>query len=226
MSMTRGKLKMILFCLVIFTAMTASLRVWADRADTLYKEGLDLEGKGSRDFAVFKYLAIVRDYPRSKWADAALFKIAEFYYENRDYFNAKENFEGLVRSYPESNFVKMSRQYLESIAEIYGKTGSEGAIKKIISGIENLKNEQKWDEALGECDKLSALSPLPDEYKTRLAEYYKACGDAYVKDEAWGKAKIAYEKVMKITPDDAEALNQLYEINKLLKKRYKLRKLR
>jgi len=213
----RGKPRSALAYLILLTIVLCPFRTWADQADLLYKEGLRLEEKGQRDFAVFKYFAITRNYPNSKWADEALFKIAVFYYENKDYFNAKESFEKLIKQYPQSGFAAESKQYLGNIAGMFRKSDFESGVKKVISDIENLKSEGKWDDIATECDKLSALEGLPDEYNTKLLEYYKLCADAYLKNEELGKAKIVYEKVIKITPDDTEVLNRLYEINKLLK---------
>ena len=195
----------------------ASCLAWADQADILYKEGLVLEKEGKGDFAVFKYFSITRNYSNSRWADEALFKIAVFYYENKDYFNARENFEALINKYPQSALTKESKTYLEKIAAGSRKSDIESSIRYILSNIENFKSEEKWDDMLSECDKLAAFEPLPDEYNARLIEYYKTCGNAYLKNDALGKAKVVYEKLIKLTPDDSEILNTLYEINQLLK---------
>jgi len=212
----RTKLKIILSFAAILVVILVPLRLRADQADALYREGLELEKKGQGDFAVFKYSTIIRSYPGSKWADASLFKVGEFYFVNKDYFNARENFEKLITQYPKSSYAESAGQYLENIAGMSKKSDLESAIKKILSNIEELKNEQNWDEMLRECDKLSAFEPLPKEYQTKLIEYYKTCGDAFKNSESWDNAKVAYEKIMKITPEDTEALNQLYEINKLI----------
>lgn len=214
----RTKLKIILFFAAILAIVIVPLRLWADRADVLYKEGLELEKKGQGDFAVFKYSTIIRSYPGSKWVDASLFKVGEFYFVNKDYFNAKENFEKLITQHPKSGYIESAMQYLENIGSVSKKGDLKGAMQEILSDIEKLKNEQNWDEMLRECDKLSAFEPLSDECRAKLIEYYKVCGDAFKNSESWDMAKITYEKIMKIAPDDTEALNQLYEINKLINK--------
>lgn len=213
----RNKLRSALSCLIFITVVITPVVTRADQADQLYKEGLALEKKGQRDFAFFKYFTIIRNHPNSKWADASLFKIAEFYYENRDYFNARETFERLIKQYPKSGFAAESKQYLDNMSGMFKTSDLENSIKSIIGNIENFKNEQKWDDMAAECDKLSAFEPLPAEYKAKIVEYYKICGDAYIKNEQLGKARAAYEKVIKVTPDDIEVLNRLYEINNLLK---------
>mgnify|MGYP001620103730 CR=1 FL=1 len=213
----RTKLKIILSFAAILAIIMVPLRLRADQADVLYREGRELEKKGQGDFAVFKYSTIIRSYPGSKWADASLFKVGEFYFVNKDYFNARENFEKLITQYPKSSYAESARQYLENIAGMSRRSDLESAIKKILSDIEELKNEHNWGDMLRECDKLLAFEPLPNEYRAKLIEYYKTCGDVFISRESWNEAKVAYERIMKIAPDDTEALNQLYEINKLLK---------
>ncbi len=203
--------------MLIFAITMTSALARADQADILYKEGLLLEKRGQRDFAVFKYFSIIRNYPNSRWADEALFKIAEFYYQNKDYFNARGSFEAVITKYPQSAFAKEAKVYLERIAAMSHKSDIESSIKYIMSNIENLKSEEKWDDMLNECDKLSAFEPLSDDYNAKLIGYYKVCGNAYLKEDALGKAKVVYEKLIKLTPDDSEVLNTLYEINRLLK---------
>lgn len=207
---------LLFYCLI--AVITAAPRLlWADQAGVLYKEGLELEKNGKKDFAVFKYFTITRNYPNSRWADEALFKIAEFYYENKDYFNARETFEKFIGQYPKSPLAKEAKAYLEGIAIISHKSDIESDIRYILSAIETLKSRERWDDMADECDKLSAFQPLPADYEAKLIEYYKMCGNAYLKEDALGKAKVIYEKLIKIAPDDTEILNTLYEINRLLK---------
>ncbi|MBU4376985.1 MAG: tetratricopeptide repeat protein [Candidatus Omnitrophica bacterium] len=204
------------YCLVV-AIIFAPQFLWADQADILYKEGLDLEKGGKRDFAVFRFFTITRNYPNSRWADEALFKIAEFYYENKDYFNARETFEKFIDQYPRSPLAEKAKAYLEEITVVSHKSDIESSIRYVLSNIETFKSEEKWGDMEDECDKLSAFQPLSADYKAKLIEYYKMCGSAYLKEDALGKAKVVYEKLIKIAPDDTEVLNTLYEINRLLK---------
>lgn len=188
----------------------------ADSADSLYKKALELEKSGQKDFAVFRYLSITRNYPNSKRADDAFFKLGEYYYQNYDYFNAKRSFEDLLHKHPRSPFIDKSKQYLKSILDLYETSKTESEINKLISDIEILKTKKNWDDIIAECAKIENFSPLPSKYEDRLIEYYKLCGDEYLKTDELQKAKEAYEKIIKIAPGDREILNKLYEINKLL----------
>ena len=82
--------------------------------------------------------------------------------------------------------------------------------------MEILKTKKKWDDIIAECAKIEAFSPLPSKYEKGLIEYYKLCGNEYLKTDELQKAKKAYEKIIKITPSDREILNKLDEINKIL----------
>ena len=188
----------------------------ADSADSLYKDALELEKRGQKDFAVLKYLSIARNHPGSKRADDAFFKIGEYYYQNYDYFNARRSFEGLLRKYPQSPFADKSKRYLKSISDLYKAGKTESEINELISNIEILKAKKKWDDMVTECAKVENFSPLSPKYERKLIEFYKLCGNAYLKADKLQKAKKVYEKIIKIMPSDREILNKLYEINKLL----------
>jgi tetratricopeptide (TPR) repeat protein len=49
-----------------------------------------------------------------------------------------------------------------------------------------------------------------------MLECYNQCGSAYLNDGKLEKAKTVYEKIVRLTPEDKEAVNKLYEVNKLL----------
>jgi len=188
----------------------------AESANSLYRDALRLEKKGQKDFAALRYLAITRNYPGSKWADDAFFKIGEYYYQNYDYFNAKKSFEDLLRKHPRSPFADKSKRYLKNILDLYKVGKIESAINELISNIEILKAKKKWDDMVTECAKVENFSPLSPKYERKLIEFYKLCGNAYLKTDNLQKAREVYEKIIKIMPSDREILNKLYEINKLL----------
>lgn len=213
----RNKLYLLICCFLVIATTAAPGTLLADEADILYKEGLALEKSGKRDFALFRYFTITRNYPNSKRADDALLKTGEFYYDNKDYFNAKETFEELIKKHPQSPHSIEANAYLEKIAVMSRKSDIESGIRHIISGMETLKREERLDDLEDECDKLSAFQPLSADYNAELIKYYKICANAYLENKILGKAKVVYEKLIKIAPDDTDALNALYEINRLLK---------
>jgi tetratricopeptide (TPR) repeat protein len=60
--------------------------------------------------AVVIYQQIVDDYPRSKYADAALYRIFSYYYALGLYETAKEKLKFLADNYPASPYIKIAEQ--------------------------------------------------------------------------------------------------------------------
>lgn len=60
--------------------------------------------------AVVIYQNIVDNYPESKYADAALYRIFSYYYALGLYETAKDNLKLLINQYPESPYIKIAEQ--------------------------------------------------------------------------------------------------------------------
>jgi tetratricopeptide (TPR) repeat protein len=60
--------------------------------------------------AVLIYQNIVDDYPQSKYADAALYRIFSYYYALGLYETAKEKLKLLIDNYPASPYIKIAEQ--------------------------------------------------------------------------------------------------------------------
>lgn len=60
--------------------------------------------------AVSIYQTIVDKYPKSAYADAALYRIYSYYFALGLYNTADKNFERLKKDYPESPYIKMAAQ--------------------------------------------------------------------------------------------------------------------
>jgi tetratricopeptide (TPR) repeat protein len=64
--------------------------------------------------AIVIYQNIVDDYPKSKYADAALYRIFSYYYALGLYDTATEKLKLLTENYPDSPYIKVANQNLES----------------------------------------------------------------------------------------------------------------
>ena len=64
--------------------------------------------------AIVIYQNIVDNYPKSKYADAALYRIFSYYYALGLYDTAKEKLKQLTENYPDSPYIKVADQNLES----------------------------------------------------------------------------------------------------------------
>ena len=89
---------------------------------------LDAVLKENGQEAVVIYQNIVDNYPKSKYADAALYRIFSYYYALGLYDTSREKLKQLKESYPESPYINIANQNLSSLesAEVEEKeTGKD-----------------------------------------------------------------------------------------------------
>ncbi|OIO34890.1 MAG: hypothetical protein AUJ70_00065 [Candidatus Omnitrophica bacterium CG1_02_40_15] len=78
------------------------------------------------DFALMEFRSVIRDFPKSPLARKSVFAIAEYYYDNKMYYDAIKDFTGYVKSYPDSKANVFAKAYLlKIIEEIAGPTLEE-----------------------------------------------------------------------------------------------------
>lgn len=76
---------------------------------------LDAVLKENGQEAVVIYQDIVDNYPKSKYADAALYRIFSYYYALGLYDTSKEKLKQLKESYPESPYINIANQNLSAL---------------------------------------------------------------------------------------------------------------
>ena len=76
---------------------------------------LDAVLKENGQEAVVIYQKIVDNYPKSKYADAALYRIFSYYYALGLYDTAREKLKQLKESYPESPYISIADQNLSAL---------------------------------------------------------------------------------------------------------------
>jgi outer membrane protein assembly factor BamD (BamD/ComL family) len=88
------------------------------------------------DFALMEFRGIVRDYPKSLFAQKALFAVAEYCYDNKIYYEALDNFREYLNKYPGSKSGVFAKAYLLKITQDI-KDPSQDEKK----AFENIKND-------------------------------------------------------------------------------------
>ena len=73
--------------------------------------------KKQPDFALMEFRGVVRDFPKSPLAQRSIFAIAEYYYDNKMYYDAIKDFTGYVKNYPNSKANVFAKAYLLKIIE-------------------------------------------------------------------------------------------------------------
>lgn len=83
----------------------------------LFYQGVRLSRSGRVDFAFMNFDRLLREFPRSKYSEDALFSVGEYYFIIKDYRQAKDNFIKFISLYPESKTRLFAFAYLIKIAE-------------------------------------------------------------------------------------------------------------
>ncbi|RKY94953.1 MAG: hypothetical protein DRQ13_07650 [Ignavibacteriae bacterium] len=80
---------------------------YSDDPSVMFLEGV-LTENGQK--AVVIYQKVVDEYPESKYADAALYRIYSYYYALGLYESATEKLNKLITDYPNSSYIKIAKQ--------------------------------------------------------------------------------------------------------------------
>jgi len=88
----------------------------------LFLEGV-LTDDGEK--ALITYSKILDKYPKSKYADAALYRIFSYYYAAGEYYNAKKCLEDLKKDYPTSPYIKIAERDIPEADQTAVSEGQE-----------------------------------------------------------------------------------------------------
>lgn len=107
-----------IFYILLFSVFVlfSTQDLFAD-AGARYSEALKFAKQKKPDFALMEFRSIIRDYPKSKYAQKAIFAIAEYSYDNKIYQDALTNFIGYINNYNDPKAVIFAKAYLIKIME-------------------------------------------------------------------------------------------------------------
>lgn len=88
----------------------------------LFLEGV-LTDDGEK--ALITYSKILDKYPKSKYADAALYRIFSYYYAAGEYYNAKKCLGDLKKDYPTSPYIKIAERDIPEADQTAVSEGKE-----------------------------------------------------------------------------------------------------
>jgi len=132
---------------------------------------LDSVLKENGQEAIIIYQDIVDNYPKSKYADAALYRIFSYYYALGLYESAREKLKQLKSSYPTSPYIQVAEQNL-SLLE---KTDDKEAVTQIEETKPKTEENYKFTIQAGAFTNLENANKLISEFEgsgiyTQLAE--------------------------------------------------------
>ena len=239
-------MKKLIFAIVIITIITgcAYYNTFFN-AEQYFKsaqnESLSADGKPSRSAvqnynkAMKKCGIILTDYKEGKWADDALFMLAQcLYYKQKNYLQAKQKFEEVIKFYPDSEFAQRSHIY---IARCDRELDKDAAYKKLRDYLVTGTSKK----FLVEATLLLAEYYLKDEIYSQAEYYYNKIIDNYPKsdiyEDAYFSLGLLYHKnkhydqsseifndFLKIRTDKKNKLDARYYIifNDLLQEKYEI----
>lgn len=143
-------------------------------------------GKAQYEEAIKRASKVLTFYPKSRWADDALFLIGKAYFNLGEYVKAKRKFEELEASFPQSKLVDESRFYV-SLCQYH-----LGEQIEAISSLKSLLESKKTD-------------------KKRKGEVSFRIGEIYFQNQEHARAITYFEKTLnEFDPDTLSAIAQFH----------------
>jgi len=120
--------KKLLFIIIISAISFSSYQAYAGSAAFFYEEGIRAAKSGNLDKAFMSFRALIREHPKSKLKEKALFGLGEYYFHIVDYYDASLMFTRLINDYPNSKSRIFCLAYLLEIAK---KQQNQDLIEKL-----------------------------------------------------------------------------------------------
>ena len=122
----------------------SAVGAWALSARSLYLRGKARLEDGKSDLALMYFREVIRDYPRSRYADEAHFLVARYYHETRNYFQADRELRAHLTDYADSPYRK---QVLEMLGDME-VLGLEAKALKAMEHAEYRVAKVLWQDVL------------------------------------------------------------------------------
>ncbi len=140
-------------------ALCASRTACAGEDALLNKRAVKAARSGDLDFAFMNYRSILLRYPRSPFAQQALFAKGEYYYSLPDFPQARLVFEEYVKKYPESEAKMFALVYLMKIALADQDQATADELSR------ELINLKQVSLVFRDFKEYSFLSPMNNQYR-------------------------------------------------------------
>lgn len=148
------------FIICVIVISLAGTTAFASSQGRLYSKAVHFAKREQRDFAYMQYNQLLRDFPKTKFREQALFATGEYYYRELNLKQAKKAFEAFLEEFPESEGRIYGLAYMLGLAVEGGdETLIEDLEKKII-------HQQQVSLVFRDKKEVAYLSPLHQEYKT------------------------------------------------------------
>ncbi|MBU1913353.1 MAG: outer membrane protein assembly factor BamD [Candidatus Omnitrophica bacterium] len=134
-------------------------------ARTKYDAAIGYIKKKQPDFALMEFRSLLREFPKSLFAQKSSLAIAEYYYDNKMYNDAIKSFTGYVKNYPDSKAGIFAKAYLLKIIEEIKDPAWEE--KRLFEDIQKDFFSKPLFLLFKEYKETSYKSPLQNKFKIR-----------------------------------------------------------
>ncbi len=177
-----------------------------------------IDNEETREEALERFRAIVKNYPEGEYAQSSLFQIARIYYDRKDYGEAITVYKQIVEDY--GNSARLDVAYFElAIAQRDGGMGEESVSNFIKVG----KGSSLYFKAVQEASQLlismkeydRALEILNEglviaEDDNERSRYFYLQGKALLGKESYAEAILRFNEVLSLTNDPQIVESGLY----------------
>src|SRR3989339_542410 len=198
------------FVVIIFILWTLLPFAYADDKE-VYKEGIKYLEAENNDLAFLKFNHIVEIYINSKYRDEALFRVGEYYFNSKNFIQAKRRLKEHKGSYAESIYKDKVEVLLKEIElfelkreadKFYDKRAWEAALSLYEKVLSLDKDNSAVQKKINTCKKSRA-------YETSKLLVQK--GDALLQEKQFEKASKLYSQALKADSSNNSAKEKLSE---------------
>ena len=148
------------FIILILISVWLGSAGFSPGAARVYSKAVKFAKAGQSHFAFMYYNKLLRNYPKSKYRDRALFATGEYYFQISSLKEAETAFRALLDEYPDSKEKLYALAYLLNLALKNKDTSSVQDLEKQIIDL------QQVSFVFRESKKVAHRSPLYQNYKT------------------------------------------------------------
>lgn len=202
-------------------------------AEALYQQGKVYEIQEFYNDGIKSWQALVSNYPKSKRAPEAMFKISDIFFKAQQFDKALQGFKEIMERWPkdpaaEDAMLSIAEVYYNSEQEAKAEKAYEDFLKKYpdskkISSVEEGKQRASYRKAEKKADPLLLLE-FADKYPTStlVANALYRAAEIYYQGNKPDKAIPVFNRVIEDFPNDSLATNSHYYLGACYEAQQKL----
>ena len=159
--------------------------------DALYNRAWALINLGRKETAVPIFEQIVADYPDGRYGGRSLYTLGDYYYGEKAYDKATENYERFLEMFPEERLIKEDKPLRRKANVLLGHLSEIDAYNIYAEG-EKLFDREDYDGAIEIFKQVQTKYPQSDQSVNAAVNI----GSAYMASEDYRQAAAEFQRVV------------------------------